>query len=542
MSIELSTGMIGDEGEYLVGSELSKDVSLKVFQSINHSGGTETLSTSHKVGLLPIASGRSSRSWTTSNLAYVEEDDHPYILGSEHSYDAQNPAAQHEQDKLDDISLHSDVSPYAIATSSDSRIQLTELFRSDKQRETSGLTDQIRLSPTDDKTEGEESNQPNGHFRDDGVSLPANEYEEDKSHTARTSRNIEYIASARDDMDIEHISSVLNTEDQNCEQDLVIAKGAEKCDKFVQDGDASLDGNELLNSQVETAEIVDTDCSQMLVCPKAPTTEISRTAVDEIVSLLVSAAPTSQIWAVQDSHMETEPHSEVLDDHSKHRVLFVSQVEPTRPEMHAIQITHMNGDWQIVRYVEAPPETTILDSVLATDDQLRDIEVLFCRSLWLLVAQYERKTGQTGQADRSTLLVQVAKDTNNNRFAEPSHGIDGKTGQVPVAGFDGRNTQSTIGKRSTRSSHSILGRLLFVTILMSMICACGWFWYNFLLLMAEVWEFLDRGMWYYLNRRQRVELLDEIYFKRKRSFYLMARFVVAYLKEYFGPQPRTFVT
>ncbi|KAK9389601.1 hypothetical protein V1515DRAFT_274892 [Lipomyces mesembrius] len=475
MSIALSIGVIGDEGEDSVDSELSKDISQKAFQIINHSGTTATLSTNHKAGLLPIANDRSSRGWNASNLAYIEREDHSYILGSERSHDAHSPAAQGEQDKLDDVSLYSDFSSYAIAASPDSRIQLTELFCSDKQRETSGLTDHIRPSPIDNITEGVESTQPNGQFRDDGVSLPANEYEEDKSHSSRASMNIEYIASAADDLDI---GQVLDAEDQNYEQGLVIAKAAEKDDNSVQDDDASLDGNELLlDCQVETAETVDTDCSRMIVFPEAPTTEISMTALDAVVSLLVSDAATTQIWAVQDSHMETELHSEVLDDLSQHRVLFVSQFEPTRAARHVIQITHMNRDWQIVRYVEVPPETTVLDSVPATDDQLRDIEVFFCRSLWQLVAQYEMKTGQTGQADRSTLLVQVAKDTNNNRFAEPSHGVDGKTGQVPVAGFDGRHIQSNIGKRTARCSHSIVGLLLFVTMLMSMICACGWFWY-----------------------------------------------------------------
>ncbi|KAK9346451.1 hypothetical protein V1522DRAFT_61010 [Lipomyces starkeyi] len=463
-SIELSTGVTGDEGEE-VDSELSKDITL------NPSAATETLSASHKVGLLPIANGRSSRGSNTSNLSYVEEDRHPYILGSERSQDAQAPAAQG--------ALYSDFSSYAIAASSDSRIQLTEVFCCDRQRETFGLTDQIRPSPTDNKAKGEESSQPNDQFRNDGVSLPANEYEEDKSHTSRDSRNIEYIASAADDLDIEHISSILDAEDQNCEQALVIGKAAEG-DNSVQLDDVSLDGNELLDCQVETFEIVDTDSSRMLVLPEAQTTEISMTALDEVISLLRSDAPTTQIWAVQGSHMETGPNGEVLDALSQHRVLSVSQAEPTtqpRAARHAIQITHMNSDWQIVRYVEVPPEATILDCVPATDNQLRDIEVLFCKSLWLLVAQYEMKTGQAGQGDRRTLLVQAATNTNNNRFAEPSHGAEGNTGQVPGAEFDSRNAQSTIGKRTTRCPHSIVGLLVFVTVLMSMICVCGWFSY-----------------------------------------------------------------
>ncbi|KAK9315993.1 hypothetical protein V1524DRAFT_54298 [Lipomyces starkeyi] len=464
-SIELSTGVTGDEGEDSVDSELSKDITL------NPSAATETLSASHKVGLLPIANGRSSSGSNTSNLSCVEEDRHPYILGSERSQDAQAPAAPG--------ALYSDFSSYAIAASSDSRIHLTEVFCCDRQRETFGLTDQIRPSPTDNKAKGEESSQPNDQFRNDGVSLPANEYEEDKSHTSRDSRNIEYIASAADDLDIEHISSILHAEDQNCEQALVIGKAAEG-DNSVQDDDLSLDGNELLDCQVETFEIVDTDSSRMLVLPEAQTTEISMTALDEVISLLRSDAPTTQIWAVQGSHMETGPNGEVLDALSQHRVLSVSQAEPTpqpRAARHAIQITHMNSDWQIVRYVEVPPEATILDCVPATDDQLRDIEVLFCKSLWLLVAQYEMKTGQAGQGDRRTLLVQAATNTNNNRFAEPSHGAEGNTGQVPGAEFDSRNAQSTIGKRTTRCPHSIVGLLLFVTVLMSMICVCGWFSY-----------------------------------------------------------------
>ncbi|KAK9341270.1 hypothetical protein V1521DRAFT_199616 [Lipomyces starkeyi] len=465
---KLSTGVSGDEGEDSVDSELSKDITLNPFQIINHSGATETLSASHRVGLLPIANGRSSRGSNTNNLAYEEEEDHPYILGSERSQDAQAPDAQG--------ALYSDFSSYAIATSLDSKIQLTEVFCCDKQRETFGLTDQIRSSPTDNKADGEESSQPNDQFRDDRLSLPANEYEEDKSHTSRASSYIEYIASAADDLDIEHIASLL--ENQNCQQDHVIGKAAEG-DNSVQDDDASLDGNELLDCQVETFEIVDTDSSRMLVFPEAPNTDISMTALDEVASLLRSDAdaPTPQIWAVQNSHMETGPNGEVLDALSQHSVLSVSQAEPTpqpRAARHAIQITHMNSDWQIVRYVEVPPETTILDCVPATDDQLRDIEVLFCKSLWLLVAQYEMKTGLADQGERRTLLVQTARNTNNTRFAEPSHGADGNTGQVPGAEIDSRNVQSTIGKRTTRC---LVGLLLFVTMLMSMICVCGWFSY-----------------------------------------------------------------
>ncbi|KAK9368794.1 hypothetical protein V1509DRAFT_64518 [Lipomyces kononenkoae] len=471
------------------------------------------LSTSHDLDLVSTARGRSGRDSIINNFANADEH-HIFLKGVQ---GPQIASAQAEQDKPDDDSLCSCFCSDPIA-SSDSSILSEVVSRS-------------RSFLTDYETVENEANF-NGQFKDDSVWLSEYEYKEfPPSPLPSDASDTESITSLSEDESEELVSPVPYADDQDCEKRLRATEEGEKsyniCDEVSFDSSLEMGRD---------SEVVNPGSSRVVVAGGDVNVTDTSMAADEVFRL--SDVPPGQTRAVSVcSTMASEPDCGGIDAVWQPRVVPVRQIGQIHPppfSSHEFQIT--NSKRQIIRQVEFPNETAVSDFPLVTDDLLQDVDDVFCKSLLLLVTQYDKKAGQTCKVNGGgTLLVHVASPTYDTAMAKPS----GKTGS------DEREDliHSTNTTWASCSTNSIVGVLFLVTILIATVSVCGWLSYNFLLLMAEVWEFLDRGMWCYLNARQRVELLDEIYLKKKRNFYLMARFVVAYMKRcWWCPQPRTFVT
>ncbi|KAJ8100444.1 hypothetical protein POJ06DRAFT_104470 [Lipomyces tetrasporus] len=537
--IELSSSAIDEEGEDSVDTELSEHFADKPIQIINQDEKTESLSTSHEIIWLTV-NGHGHGDSDASGPDDTEEYCHQDILGTKDIHDVLISTAQDEQDIFGGSSS-GHLSSYGSVTISDSGVQQAGVLSCGQPHMTSqlGLKAERQVSTKTDEDEIDKRSQPYSQVSD--------------SSPAPDAGDIEYIA---DDKSIEHVSSsFLDAEDRG-ELDHADGQDSGKADNPMDD--ASLNENHVLNcslgsfcdmmfdaDRTHVDELSDKESTPLLVIPEVPT---RMAASGEIVNKSLPDFPVTHVPAVSTANVTTEPNDDLAQRREREPECELEQTPLPRAPRLAIQITHNSGDRTIVRYLELPAGTAVLDCTPATDDQLQNVEVVFCGSVLPLVAQYQMSSVQIGRVDTGTVLANIGTQTNDDQVLAPKkEDANGWTGTLPIEDFATKNSsqfssQSTEGKQTAWRPHSIVGVLLVVTLLIAMFGVCGWISYNFLSLMAEVWEFLDRGMWYYLNPRERVQLLDEIYIKKARTFYLMARFVVANMKAYFGPRPRAIVT
>ncbi|KAK9322589.1 hypothetical protein V1517DRAFT_131522 [Lipomyces orientalis] len=529
--IELSSSAIDEEGEDSVDTELSEQFVDKPIQIINQKDEAESLSMSHEIIWHPTVNRHAHVDSDASRLDNTEEYCHQDILDSKNIQDAVISIAPDEQDKF--VGSSSGCGTVAI---SDSGIQQAGAFSCHQSHKSSqlGLTAKLQVSTKTEEDRVEKCSQPYSNASDSSPTPEAGD--------------IDYIADDKD-MDIEHVSSSLPDAADRGELDLN-GQGSGKPDNPMHDDDASLNESRLLNwtsglfcdmvcdagrTHVDALS-GDKQSSPLLVLPKLPTTRTRMAASDGIVIQNLPDFPITRVTAISTASMTTEPKDQLAQRREREPECQLQQTPLTRAPRLAIQITHNNDGRTIVRFLELPKGTAVLDCTPATDDQLQNNEIVFCGSVLPLDMQCEMSSVQI--EDTGTVLINIGTQTNDDQVGAPKEDANGWTGTVPIE----NSSQSAEDKQTAWRPHSIVDVLLVVTLLVAMFGICGWISYNFLLLMGEVWEFLDRGMWYYLNPRERVQLLDEIYIKKARTFYLMARFVVANMKEYFGPRPRAFVT
>ncbi|KAK9241217.1 hypothetical protein V1525DRAFT_2687 [Lipomyces kononenkoae] len=445
------------------------------------------LSASHDLDLLPIAQSRHGRGSDAIKFANAEQ----HNISSENVQSPQVASAQAEQDKPDDDFLHSCVYSDQVAPSSDSSMQLSD---GDVQCKSLELTDTSGLLLTDNETEEyESSNRLNGQFNDDGVLWPECEHK-DYEHTEfcpsspeSDTASIEYNASPSDDQSTEDVSSIVDADDQNCEQSLSVTEDGEKSnnvyDEVSVDGDNSL-GSSLVSflavvfdeDRMGETKVVNAGCRTIVPGDVIPT-DTAMAASDE--AFLPSEAPTAQAPAVSECQtIAAEQNYRDIDALWKHRIVSIPQIGqmPPRPvSRQSFRITQMNSKSQVLRQVELRDESTVLDFPLVTDDQLRDVEDVFCRSLRLLVTQYEKRSRQTDPVDGcGNLLVHVDSHTHDNPTAEPNQTAHGKPGAS-----DEREDfiHSTNTSRTSWFPNSTVKALFLVTILIATLTICGWLSY-----------------------------------------------------------------